>query len=66
MLQVTVNLTIKTCGCGSLYAIPEWMNFERCPACSGRTIERLNTEKYQLEKSVSALRAVISRMKNKT
>lgn len=36
-ISVTVNLELKSCPCGCVYAVPSWLSLDkvRCPACAG-------------------------------
>lgn len=46
-ITVNVNLIIKTCECGLVYAVPNWIpsyNF-RCPTCTGRQHSELRKER---------------------
>lgn len=44
-LDVTVPLIIKTCDCGTVYAVPNWVPFFKieCPLCA--KLQRLTIEK---------------------
>ena len=65
-MAITVETTIKTCYCGMIYTVPNWMTHNvSCPACSYRKIEKKNAYIYELEKRASSLKGVITRMRNR-
>lgn len=70
-VNVTVSLTVKTCPCGTVYAIPCWLNGGyQCPTCAYRIYDKLQSrfdgvymEKCRLERVERGLRGA---MKQKT
>lgn len=70
-INITVELVIKTCSCGGVFAVPNWcQNNVACPMCAQRTIarkqERLdeNTMEFaRLGRVISSLRGVVKRQK---
>jgi hypothetical protein len=72
MADTTLIITManKTCQCGAVYCIPNWVTSFRCPICSLREMLRLEEvvsrrwdEIKHLEKVNSGLRGTITRMK---
>ena len=67
-VNITVTLTIKTCSCGTLYAVPDWVVAYRCPMCSQRKYEAQRVENENREEEIkrlgranAALRGVIKK-----
>lgn len=72
MPDVTVSLTVKTCKCGSVYAVPHWIGDydHTCPMCAKKQIREANErtqEAYDdgMRKGhqIASLRGVITRLK---
>jgi len=65
-LQVTVDLKVKTCSrCASIYAVPDWVEYSRCPMCAGRRIDELESRRETMERREISLRGVITRMRRR-
>ncbi len=64
-IAITVNLVIKTCCCGTVYAIPDWLgNYDyKCPVCSMRAQSIIKSEKHDLQAEVGHLKHVIAGLK---
>ena len=54
-IAVTATLSIKTCSCGSVFAIPNWVSAYRCPMCAQRKWERQNIENEELKAEIRRL-----------
>lgn len=67
----SVPMSIKSCRCGTVYAIPACLADYHCPACAVRAIKGIREERdnaqsgwFREEKKVYHLKGVITRMKN--
>ena len=67
-ISVSVTMAIKTCSCGTLYAVPNWVPSSVCPMCAHRTIKALNEDLQSqneaqagLERSISALKGALTK-----
>ena len=70
MVDINVSLKTVTCQCGTVYAVPHWINKYDCPLCSYRSKRELlnmvnerDDEIEHIKKVVSGLRGAIKRMK---
>jgi len=54
-VDITVSLSVQTCLCGSLYAIPHWVTSSRCPMCFQRKWEAQNVENKKAEEEIRRL-----------
>jgi DNA-directed RNA polymerase subunit RPC12/RpoP len=69
----TVELVAYVCPeCGLLYGHAKEYKYGECPSCLGKRIKSLKTDVYDLENdlckarnSISALKGVITKLKNK-
>jgi hypothetical protein len=57
-LNITIALSIKTCSCGTVYAVPNWVQIHSCPMCMDRRIYSLTNEKGSLYKEIDHLKCV--------
>ncbi len=72
-IAITVNLVIKTCNYGHVYAIPNWVISKyQCPMCAVKEYELLQKqgenqveECYRLGRVIRGLRGALNR-KSKT
>ena len=70
-MSIEITTTAKTCHCGMIYTVPNWMeNNTSCPACSHRIIqdkerliEDLENAIGKLYRRIAALQGVITKMK---
>jgi len=63
--KVSIDMSIKTCICGCVYMVPNWMvNHTTCPACAQQRINEFVSERNIWIRRISALKSVISK-KNK-
>lgn len=61
-VQISVTLRLSTCGtCGTVYAVPTWVGFARCPMCAGRRILELEARNDRLLRREQGLRGAVSR-----
>lgn len=71
-MNIEVGLTIKTCPCGSMYAVPHWVTAYQCPMCAYRKWESLE-KRYEvgedrithLERVIIGLRGAIKQRKGR-
>ncbi len=65
--EITINviLDIKTCHCGAVYAISNWLETYdyKCPVCSMRIQSTMESEKADLQIEIDHLKRVIAGMK---
>jgi len=74
MLKTQVELDVRVCQCGGLFAVPQWVyvnNFE-CPMCAKRRREALQIDitRYRgdiehLRRSNAALRGALKRKRGR-
>ena len=71
-INVEIILSLYTCECGLVYAVPNWMpsySFQ-CPACAKRKYLELESKynqaienEYHLQKVINGLRGALNRKK---
>ena len=59
IITINVDLSAKTCSCGSVYAVPYWLTGYTCPMCSERKIQTIRNEKNELRLDNERLGRVI-------
>ncbi len=68
----TINLKAWSCKCGTVYAVPEWVDGcdITCPMCARRQIRDAKNRAYEesenaghMERQIISLRGVITRLK---
>lgn len=71
-LNVTLSLSIKTCRCGTVYAIPNWVSSYDCPTCAERSrmavqddLDASYIENIRLGHVIASLKGVITKMRRK-
>ena len=64
-IDITVTLSLKTCGCGSTYAVPHWLTESayECPMCAARKYFALESRKNEYWHENEHLKRVIAGMK---
>ena len=69
-MNITVDLSLKTCSCGTVFGVPNWVTSWRCPMCAHRKMETLCEENERLmtviterDRSISALKGAITKLK---
>lgn len=68
-VNVEITLTLHTCSCGVVYALPHWITSAyQCPMCATQRHQRLEErfdelykEKSHLERVVRSLRGALTR-----
>lgn len=70
-VSCTVSLALKTCMCGTVYAVPHWVTSHVCPTCGSRRrlemqdkIDELYDEIYHLNRVIAGQKGAINK-KNK-
>ena len=60
-IKIEVSLDLKTCNCGTVYAVPDWLSpyRYRCPLCSLITINEKESKNSELQKEIKHLKRVI-------
>jgi len=53
-MDTNVSLKIIACDCGSVYAVPHWVNRYNCPMCSHRRMEAYEAESRMTEQIIDA------------
>lgn len=71
-VKVEVTLVAHTCNCGTVYAVPSWITFHKCPMCATRKIDELNAELFdtrqkerRLQRTINSLRGALTRAKQR-
>jgi len=59
IITINVDLSVKTCSCGSVYAVPYWLTSYACPMCSERKTQTIRDEKSELQLKNARLKRVI-------
>lgn len=69
-INITVSMNIKTCLCGGIFSIPNWVTSYDCPMCAERKIQQILKERDQayqrqdhLQKIINGLRGALKRKK---
>lgn len=67
-LSITSTLTVKTCTCGLIYAVPSWLEWQECPGCAARRIRELKEyrqdkleENQHKDRVIASLRGALTR-----
>lgn len=58
-INIEVTLTVKTCPCGAIYALPYWIERYRCPMCADQTYRLLQDRFDEIYKNNTRLRRVV-------
>ena len=61
--NIEVGLTVKTCFCGTVYAVPRWVDKNECPMCAFRKYENLSSLYRERGIKIDHLEHVISGLK---
>lgn len=71
-VKVEATLTVYTCGCGMVYAIPSWLLHHQCPACAERRIQEqlqenagITEQTIALENTIRSLRGALTKAKKR-
>ena len=71
-ITINVDLSVTTCSCGSVYAVPYWLTSYDCPMCSERKIQTICNERDELQfenarlgKVIIGLRGALTKKKKK-
>jgi hypothetical protein len=69
-IDINISLEVKTCCCGTIFAVPHWVQHWRCPLCAQRRldamageIEELSERVLERDRSISALKGAITKLK---
>lgn len=63
---IEIEVKAKTCDCGVIYYVPSWVHYQAsCPMCAHRKIEVQIREIHKLDRKISSLKGVITRLKRK-
>jgi hypothetical protein len=72
--NIEITLDVKTCSKGHIYAVPHWLDVTRyrCPMCArvdNDTLDEAQRQEFEhrakLQKRISALQGVVTRMKRR-
>ena len=69
-MQINVDMTIRTCSCGSVYGVPAWTARYKCPMCAFREAEATGAdltvsyeEQERLKRVIASLRGALTKMR---
>ena len=72
IITINVDLSVKTCSCGSVYAVPYWLTSYACPMCSERKTQTIRNEKEglrfenaRLDRVIIGLRGALTKKRKK-
>lgn len=63
VVSISVNLQLKTCSCGTVFAVPSWAVRYDCPLCGGRERQRLRDHASELDDRIGAMTRTISALR---